>query len=92
MIIAVDFDNTLQINNGPNTVLINRLKANQKNGDTVILWTCREGQSLQEALLFLKSHGFTPNYINCNSWEGIQRLGHDSRKVYADIYIDDKNI
>lgn len=92
MIIAVDFDGTLQINNKPNLFLINRLKASQKNGDIVILWTCREGKSLQEAVISLNQNGFKPNYINCNCPEGIRKMGHDSRKVFADIYIDDKNV
>jgi len=91
MIIAVDFDNTLQLRNKPNEVLIGRLKRAQTHGDTVILWTCREGKSLVEALDFLLSNGFRPNFVNQNCPEGIKRTGRDSRKVFADIYIDDKS-
>lgn len=91
MIIAVDFDGTLQIGNKANATLINSLKTSQRQGNTIILWTCREGKRLQEAVAFLNQNGFMPNYINCNSIEGIKMMGHDSRKVYADIYIDDKN-
>lgn len=91
MIIAVDFDGTLQIGKEPNTALIGKLKRAQAQGNTVILWTCREGQSLVEALRFLQRNGFRPNYINCNSPELIRRLGHDPRKIFADVYIDDKS-
>jgi len=90
VIIAVDFDGTLQINKEPNIRLIKQLRTAQKQGNIVILWTCREGKSLQEAVTFLKRNGFTPNYINCNAPQGIKIMGHDSRKVYADLYIDDK--
>lgn len=90
MIIAVDFDGTLQIDGKPNTGLIERLKAAQRQRNVVILWTCRDGKRLLEAVNFLRGCGFQPNYINCNAPEAIRLLGHDSRKIYADIYIDDK--
>ncbi len=91
MIIAVDFDDTLMINKQPNMPLILRLKREQRGGNTVILWTCREGKSLKSAILFLRQHGFMPNFVNCNSPLGIKKMGHDSRKVYADLYIDNNN-
>lgn len=92
MIIAVDFDGTLQDKSGkPNTALLARLKQAQRGGNIVILWTCRTGQRLNDAVAFLRSCGFVPNLINANAPEIIQRFGCDSRKIYADIYIDDKN-
>ena len=91
MIIAVDFDGTLKINDSANVMLINNLKRAQKNGDIVILWTCREGRSLGEAIRFLQQYKFSPNYINRNCPEAIRMMGHNSRKVYADMYIDDKS-
>ena len=87
MIIAVDFDGTLQIRNEPNLALIRKLKQAQTRGDVVILWTCRDGQSLNEALTLLYRVGFRPNYINQNCPEGIKRTGRDSRKIFADIYL-----
>ena len=92
MIIAVDFDGTLSINGKPNIPLINRLKREQQRGNAIILWTCREGGRLTEAVRFLMNNGFRPNYINRNAPESVQRLGHDTRKVYADVYIDDKAV
>ena len=91
MIIAVDFDGTLQVNDLPNVALIHRLKVAQAHGDTVILWTCRDGKSLTEALNYLRRNGFRPNYVNQNCPEGIRRTGRDSRKIFADVYIDDKS-
>ena len=93
MIIAVDFDGTLQFNDGnPNIALIQNLKIAQMQGNTCILWTCREGKSLQEALLFLKSNGFTPNLVNENHPANIKRLKYNPRKILADVYIDDKGV
>ena len=92
MIIAVDFDDTLCVNGAPNIPLIQKLKQAQRSGSVVILWTCRDGARLSEAISFLKTNGFVPNAVNCNTPESIRRLGHDSRKIFADIYIDDKAI
>lgn len=90
MIIAVDFDGTLQINGTANINLIQRLQRAQRQGDVIILWTCREGKRLNEALMFLQQHHFRPNYVNSNCPDGIARLKYNSRKIFADVYIDDK--
>lgn len=92
MIIAVDYDGTLDINGTLNEQLIGFLKAKQAMGNTVILWTCRDGRSLQEAVTNLAKAGLRPNYVNANCPQAVKMLGHDSRKVYADIYIDDRGV
>lgn len=92
MIIAVDYDETLNIGGTPNVPLIRRLQMSQRNGDIVILWTCREGKSLFEALDFLMANGFRPNFVNQNTPEMIRKFGNDCRKIFADIYIDDKAV
>ena len=91
MIIAVDYDGTLDINGEMNIPLIRRLAASQKRGDIIILWSCRAGERLELAVQNLKRVGFRPNYVNSNTRETIMRLGYDPRKVLADVYIDDKN-
>ena len=90
MIVAVDYDGTLELNGKLNMPLIASLRSAQRRGDTVILWTCREGERLREALVSLRIAGFRPNQVNANAPEAIRLLGHDPRKIYADIYIDDK--
>lgn len=92
MIIAVDYDDTLVRGDEPNMPLIYRLIGAQRHGDTVILWTCREGRSLAEAMSVLLRCGFRPNLVNQNAPEAIRHAGHDTRKIYADIYIDDKAV
>ena len=92
MIIAVDYDDTLAINGEPNVRLIAKLKQAQRAGNIVILWTCREGKTLIEAVNNLRMWGFAPNLVNQNAREAAMRLGRDSRKIYADVYIDDKAV
>lgn len=91
MIIAVDYDGTLEINKNINISLVSDLKRRQRNRDIIILWTCRQGNRLNEAILNLKKYGFIPNYVNENAPQVIQQLGYNPRKVLADVYIDDKN-
>lgn len=54
-IIAVDFDGTLCHGNWPdigepNIRLINKLLKLQRKGYKIILWTCREGEPLHQAI------------------------------------------
>ena len=92
MIIAVDFDGTIMQSDGsPNVQLIHWLRGNQRNGNIVILWSCRTGSRLVEAIKFCQRNGLNPNYVNANAPQAIRMLGSDPRKIYADIYIDDKN-
>ena len=91
MTIAVDYDGTLKNGEQMNLGLIGNLKARQRNGDIVILWTCRAGTRLNEAINELARVGFKPNLVNQNTPQTIMKLGYDPRKVLADIYIDDKN-
>lgn len=91
MIIAVDYDGTLEIKGDMNIALIQRLKMSQKQGNIIILWTCREGKRLHEAIIKLKQCGFIPSIVNENAPQTIKALGYSPRKILADVYIDDKN-
>lgn len=97
MIIAVDFDGTIVEHKYPKIGKLREnaievLKKLQKEGHYIILWTCRTGKELDEAVSFLKENRFTPNKINNHSDRMIE-LYPDSnpRKVCADVYIDDRN-
>lgn len=93
MIIAVDFDGTLQFaDRTPNRILFRMLRQNQRNGDIVILWTCRSGKRLMEAVQFCLHNGLKFNYVNQNAPQAVAALGYDSRKIYADLYIDDRSL
>jgi len=52
----------------------------------VIIWTCRTGKLLDQAVSFLKENGIKYDAIN----ENYPDLSFEtSRKIYADFYIDD---
>ncbi|MDO4187423.1 MAG: hypothetical protein Q4D29_00400 [Lachnospiraceae bacterium] len=95
MIIAVDFDGTLceecwpEIGN-PNLKLIGELIYRRSLGDKLILWTCRVGLPLVQAVKWCKSYGLEFDAVNENVPEVIEKYGSESRKISADIYIDDR--
>ena len=94
-IIAVDFDGTLCENKWPeigepNEELIQYLKKEQAAGAKLILWTCRTGKMLYNAVAFCAEHDLIFDIVNRNLPESIERFGDDCRKVFADEYIDDK--
>lgn len=93
MIIAVDFDGTLADTDAtkiysPNTKLIDYLIDRRKNGDKVILWTCREGSRLDQAVEWCRQQGLEFDAVNDNL-RGLKLFGMNPRKVAADLYIDD---
>ena len=97
IVIAVDFDGTLcqrawpEIGE-PNMGLIRYLIAARNGGDKVILWTCRHDELLANAIAWCKNLGLEFDAVNDNLPERIEMYGNNSRKVSADIYIDDQAI
>ena len=95
-IIAVDFDGTLCENKWPdigepNTELITYLVNEQCAGAKVILWTCRTGKELIDAILWCGDYGLNLDGANTNTPEIIEEFGRDTRKIFADEYIDDRS-
>lgn len=95
MIIAVDFDGTLAFTDYPKIIcpvdmVIDYCKSCKRLGHTLILWTCRHGKELEEAVEWCEQQGLMFDYINENPPDRVAIYG-DSRKVYADVYIDDHN-
>ena len=93
---AIDFDGYLckemHPNIGaPNIATIEYFKDRKKKGDKLILWTCRSGKSLEQAVEWCKKHGLEFDAVNENLPEWIELYGNDSRKLGADFYCDDKN-
>ena len=94
-IIAVDFDGTLCENKWPgigaaNRELITYLQDRQKAGAKLILWTCRTGDRLREAVEWCKEHGLVFDAINDDIPDVISEFGPSGRKVFATEYIDDR--
>ena len=96
MIIAVDFDGTIVEHRYPaigkeRPFAFETLKALQKKGHQLILWTFRSGRTLEEAVDFCRKNGVEFYAINKNFPEEPWNE-NDSRKIKADFYIDDRNI
>lgn len=96
MIIAVDFDGTIVEHNYPRIgneipFAIESLLELQKEGHQLILWTYRTGDLLTEAVGYCKERGLEFYAVNQNYPE--EEFDESiSRKIYADLYIDDRNI
>lgn len=94
-IVAVDFDGTLCEDNYPEIGIprkstIKMVKNLKDNGCTIILWTCRCGELLENAIAWCEEQGLVIDYVNENTKENIELYGNDCRKINADVYIDDK--
>lgn len=95
-VIAVDFDGTLCENKypkigKPNTELIKQLAEEKKKGTAVILFTCRDGQRLKEAVKWCSKQGLQFDKVNDNLPERIRAYKGNTRKISADVYVDDRN-
>jgi len=96
LVIAVDFDGTIVEDaypkiGKPRIFAFETLKRLQKEGHRLILWTYRSGSKLDDAVEFCKDNGITFYAVN-QSFPEEQYDNSVSRKIYADIYIDDRNI
>ncbi|MEA3317056.1 MAG: hydrolase [Bacteroidota bacterium] len=94
--IAVDFDGTIVEHEYPKIgkkkiFAFETLKALQEKGALLILWTYRVGRELDEAVDFCEKNGIEFYAVNKNYPEEIFD-NTISRKINADIYIDDKNV
>ena len=96
-IISIDFDGTIAADQypdigTPNLKLIILLRLLRLKGCELILWTCREGKELEEAVKWCESYNLHFDAINDNTRRAKERWGNNPRKVGADFYIDDKNV
>jgi len=94
--IAVDFDGTIVEHEYPEIgkeklFAFQTLKELNKMGVRLILWTFRTGKELEDAVEFCRKNGVEFYAVNKNYPEEIFDETV-SRKINADIYIDDKNI
>ena len=97
MIIAVDFDGTIVEHKYPKIgneipFAIDTLKKLKNEHHKLILWSVREGKLLDDAVAFCRERGLEFYAVNRNYPE--DQLGHDyfSRKLKADLFIDDRNL
>lgn len=94
--IAVDFDGTIVENRFPEIgkpilFAFESLKKLQEEGHRLILWTYRHGERLEEAVKFCRDKGLEFYAVN-KSYPEEKYDDTISRKILADIFIDDRNI
>jgi len=94
--IAVDFDGTIVEHAYPDIgkeklFAFRTLKELEKKGAKLILWTFRTGKELEEAVEYCRKNGIEFYAVNKNYPEEVTDETV-SRKINADIFIDDKNV
>jgi len=100
--LAVDYDGTLFQGSWPKIGepkwdIINKVKQFKEEGAEIILWTCREGISLDQAIQRVKEVGLEFDAINDNSPSQKEYMkkkleqGEEfaTRKIFADFYVGD---
>ena len=111
LILCVDFDGTIVQDAFPNIgeprqgrfhrTFLEDLIYLQKKGHKIILWTCREGEHLEQAVAFCKERGLEFDAVNDDLEEvkqkytdklEIWRASGRARKVFANYYIDDRAV
>lgn len=96
IIIAVDFDGTIVEDaypkiGKPKLFAFESLKKLQEKGYRLTLWTYRKGKRLEEAVEFCQKNGLEFYAVN-NSFPEEEHDPKVSRKINADIFIDDRNV
>ena len=98
MLIAVDFDGTIVEHRYPEIgreipFAIDTLKRLRDEHHRIVLWTVREGRLLDEAVAFCRERGLEFYAINRDYPEEEKgQNNHYSRKLKADVFIDDRNL
>jgi hypothetical protein len=91
MIICVDFDGTMVDHRYPEIgknvpYAVEYLKGLIANGHSIILWTMRSGEELEQAADWMRDRGIVLYGVNENP---TQHKWTQSPKAYGQLYIDD---
>jgi hypothetical protein len=98
MIIAVDFDGTIVEHRYPEIgeeipFATDTLKMLIKDHHRLILWSVREGKLLEDAVNWCRERGVEFYAVNRDyPEETTDNNQHFSRKLKADVWIDDRNL
>lgn len=95
--IAIDFDGCLCVDaypdiGAPNLAVIAKAKERQAAGAGLILWTCREGKLLEDAVAACAGWGLHFDAVNESLPDWIEAFGTRPRKVGASEYWDDRAV
>ena len=90
MILAVDFDGTIARSSFPDILgeqpyAGEVLRKLHERGHYIIIWTCRSGKNLLDAINWLLEHNIPFDRVNDHCPENIKRYGKGSGKIYANI-------
>ncbi len=96
LVIAVDFDGTIVEHAYPEIgaemlFAFDTLKELEKKGHKLILWTYRAGKYLEDAVDFCEQKGIRFYAVNASYPEEVLDK-NVSRKINADLFIDDRNV
>ncbi len=102
-ILSVDYDGTLfegswPEKGAPKQDVIDKVKEFKANKAELVLWTCREGKSLEEALTRCKEVGLEFDAVNANAPSQLEYMKEREaegeifalRKIFANFYLDDR--
>ena len=97
MTIAVDFDGTIVEHRYPKIgeeipFATETLKILAQERHKLILWTVREGELLEEAIEWCRQRGVFFFFFNKDYPEEEKSHNGFSRKLKADLFIDDRNL
>lgn len=97
MIIAIDFDGTLHTGKWPDIgapapYAMEVMEQLRQEGHYLIIWTCREGKQQTEMVNWLLEHKIPFDRINDHHPDSIKLYGSGARKIYAHLYVDDKQV
>lgn len=96
LVLAVDFDGTLVENAFPgigkfNDEVLAAVKAYKGMGWKIILWSCRTDEMLEDAVKACEAQGLIFDAVNDNLPEVQAYFRGNTRKVFANLYWDDRN-
>ncbi len=100
MIISVDFDGTIVEHKYPaigkeQPFATMTLRQLMKDGHKLVLWSVREGELLDQAVKWCEERGVRFYAVNADIDEDAsdhQGTKQFSRKIKADVFIDDRNV
>lgn len=101
MIVAVDFDGVLCEDEfprigDPHYEVIQLVREIMDAGHEVVLWTARADGRLTEAVEWCEDYGLHFDAVNENATSNRAlyeaEYPNGTRKVYADVYLDDKSV
>lgn len=97
MIIAIDFDGTIAEHLYPEVGALRKdakevIKYLYSKGHEIIIWTCRYGATADLAKKALDEWGIPYHKFNEHIDHVKEEFGNDTRKIFAHVYIDDRNL